>query len=184
VAEAEQLTVTIVQEQPDSPDAVQLITELSDYLDPLYPKWNQFGLDPDRLIRENVAFFITRVDGEPAGCGGMKFYPGFGELKRMYVRPKFRGTGLGKLMLEHLETFARQKGMKVLRLETGIYQPEAIGLYEHMGYRPIAPFAPYDGSTATLSRFYEKKLPLLPDKKAGRGVGVPGPLTRGREGDR
>jgi putative acetyltransferase len=152
------LTVTITQERPDSRDAVTLITELSDYLDPLYPKWNQFGLSSDRLIKENVAFFITRVDSEPAGCGGVKFYPGFGELKRMYVRPQFRGTGLGKLMLEHLEAFARGQGTKVLRLETGIYQPEAIGLYERMGYRPIPPFEPYDGSTATLSRFYEKKI--------------------------
>jgi putative acetyltransferase len=152
------MTVTITQERPDSPDAVTLITELSDYLDPLYPKWNQFGLSSDQLIKERVAFFITRVDGVPAGCGGVKFCPRWGELKRMYVRPQFRGTGLGKLMLKHLETFAGQRGVTVLRLETGIYQPEAMGLYERMGYRPIACFEPYDDSTATLSRFYEKSI--------------------------
>ena len=152
------MQVTITRESPMSEDAVALVGELEDYLDPLYPKWNQFGLSPDQLIEEQVAFFITRVDGEPAGCGGVKFYPGFGELKRMYVRPRFRGTGLGKRMLEHLEAFARQRGETLLRLETGIYQPEAIGLYERMGFRPIPPFEPYDGSTATLSRFYEKRL--------------------------
>jgi GNAT superfamily N-acetyltransferase len=150
------MTITITRELPDSRDAVILITELSDYLDPLYPKWNQFGLSPDRMIKEGVAFFITRVDGMPAGCGGIKFYEGFGELKRMYVRPQFRGTGLGKLMLKHLEMFAHQQGTTVLRLETGIYQPEAMGLYERMSYRLIPPFEPYDASTATLSRFYEK----------------------------
>lgn len=150
------MTVTITEERPDSPDAVALITELSDYLEPLYPKWNQFGLSPDRLIKEGVLFFITRVDGVPAGCGGVKFFKDFGELKRMYVRPQFRGRGLGKLMLKHLEMFAGQRGTTVLRLETGIYQPEAIGLYVHMGYLPIPPFEPYDGNTATLSRFYEK----------------------------
>jgi putative acetyltransferase len=150
------LAVTINQESPDSQDAVTLITELSEYLDPLYPKWNQFGLSSEQLIRENVAFFITRVDGEPAGCGGVKFGHSWGELKRMYVRPQFRGTGLGKRMLGHLETFARRQGTTTLRLETGIYQPEAMGLYERMGYRPIPPFEPYDASTATLSRFYEK----------------------------
>ena len=108
------MAVTITQERPDSPDAVMLITELSDYLDPLYPKWNQFGLSSDRLINEGVAFFITRVDGVPAGCGGVKFCPRWGELKRMYVRPQFRGTGLGKLMLKHLETYratARDDGV-------------------------------------------------------------------------
>lgn len=156
--ERKALAVTITQEQPDSPDAVTLITELSSYLDPLYPKWNQFGLSSDRLIKEGVSFFITRVDDVPAGCGGVKFCPRWGELKRMYVRPQFRGKGLGKLMLEHLETFARQQGTTLLRLETGIYQPEAMGLYERMGYRPIPPFEPYDASTATLSRFYEKSI--------------------------
>lgn len=152
------MMVTITQERPDSPDAVTLITELSDYLDPLYPKWNQFGLSSDQLIKESVAFFITRADGVPAGSGGVKFYEDFGELKRMYVRPQFRGRGLGKLMLKHLEEFARQQGTTVLRLETGIYQPEAMGLYERMGYRPRPSFAPYDASTATLSRFYEKSI--------------------------
>lgn len=150
------MTVTIVQERPDSPDAVMLINELSNYLEPLYPKFNQFGLSPDQLIKENVAFFVTRVDGMPAGCGGLKFYPEFGELKRMYVRPAFRGTGLGKLMLKHLEAYALQQGTTLVRLETGVYQPEAMGLYERMGYRRRSAFPPYPESTAVLSRFYEK----------------------------
>jgi putative acetyltransferase len=74
----------------------------------------------------------------------------------MYVRPQFRRTRLGKLMLKHLETYAREQGATVLRLETGIYRPEAMGLYERMGYKPIGSFAPYDASSTTLSRFYER----------------------------
>jgi GNAT superfamily N-acetyltransferase len=135
-----------------------LINELSNYLEPLYPKFNQFGLSPDQLIKENVAFFVTRVDGTPAGCGGLRFYPEFGELKRMYVRPAFRGTGLGKLMLKHLEAYALQQGTTLMRLETGVYQPEAIGLYERMGYRRRSAFPPYPESIAALSRFYEKPI--------------------------
>lgn len=39
-----------------------------------------------------VAFFITRYEGEPAGCGGLKLFgTGYGEVKRMYVRPAYRG---------------------------------------------------------------------------------------------
>lgn len=135
-----------------------LLTELEEYLGLLYPQWDQSGLRPDSLVRENVAFFVMRVDGTPAGCAGVKLYLEFGELKRMYVRPRFRGAGLGKLMLEHLETYLRNRGAAVLRLETGIYQPEAMGLYERMGYRPIPPFPPYDESTTALSRFYEKHI--------------------------
>lgn len=153
--------MTITQERPDSPDAVALITELEDYLDPLYPKSNQFGLSPNELIKENVAFFITWVDGMPAGCGGVKLYPEFGELKRMYVCPAFRSTGLGKLMLKHLEDYALRHDMTLLRLETGIYQPEAMGLYERMGYWQRGPFPPYPAETAVLSRFYEKRLDAL-----------------------
>ncbi len=152
------MKVTITPERPDTTDAIALIGELDDYLTPLYPKWNQFGLCPEELIREGVAFFITRANGMPAGCGGVKFYKGFGELKRMYVRPQFRGKGLGKIMLDYLEAYALKQGTTLLRLETGIYQPEAMGLYERMGYRQTAAFPPYVASTATLSRFYEKRL--------------------------
>jgi putative acetyltransferase len=105
-----------------------------------------------------VAFFVIRVDGVPAGCGGLKFYEGFGEIKRMYVRPRFRVKGLGMMMLDHLEAYALEHGTKVLRLETGIHQPEAMGLYERTGYWQIPPFPPYVASTASLSRFYEKRL--------------------------
>ena len=150
--------MTIGRERPDSAEAVMLITELEQYLDPLYPKWNQFGLSPAQLVREGVAFFILRVDGMPAGCGGLKRYEGYGELKRMYVRPEYRGRGLGKRLLEHLEKYALESGMAVIRIETGVYQQEAMGLYERMGYQPIPPFEPYAHSTATLSRFYEKRI--------------------------
>ena len=74
----------------------------------------------------------------------------------MYVRPQFRGLGLAKLMLDHLETYARERGVGLLRLETGIYQSEAIGLYERMGFRSIPPFGEYREDP--LSRFYEKQI--------------------------
>ena len=151
------MTVTITQESPDSPDAVMLIAGLIEYLGPLYPGWSQSGLSPDHLVRDGVAFFIMRYDEVPAGCGGLKLYGDkFAEVKRMYVRPQFRGKGLGTLMLRRLEEHALEHGITVLRLETGIYQPEAMDLYERLGYRQIPPFPPYEKSTQTLSRFYEK----------------------------
>jgi ribosomal protein S18 acetylase RimI-like enzyme len=82
------------------------------------------------------------------------FAADYGEIKRMYVRPVFRGQGLAKLMVEHLAAHAREQGVKVLRLETGIHQVEAIGLYERMGFNRIGPFGPYRDDP--LSRFYEK----------------------------
>jgi len=74
----------------------------------------------------------------------------------MYVRPQFRGLGLGKLMLHHVADYARHHGVAVLRLETGIYQPKAIGLYERCGFQHISPFGAYQEDP--LSVFDEKRL--------------------------
>ena len=109
---------------------MQLIEELEAVLGPLYAVESRHGYSADKLIREGVHFFVARADGKPVACGGVQFYPGFGELKRMYVRDAWRGRGLGHAMLEHLAGHARANACTLLRLETGIHQHEAIKLYE------------------------------------------------------
>ena len=147
----------IVAERPDTMDATTLIRELDGYLAPLYPQESRHGFPVAQLLREAVAFFVMRQDGMPAGCGGVKFFgTAYGEIKRMYVRPQCRGLGLGKLMLDHLTDYARHQGVAVVRLETGIYQPEAIGLYARCGFQRIPPFGAYQEDP--LSVFYEKRL--------------------------
>src|SRR5687767_14936114 len=97
----------IVAERPDTPDATALIDELEAYLDPLYPAESRHGFSIEKLLREQVAFFVIRQDGLAAGCGGVKLFGSeYGEVKRMYVRPQFRGLGLAKSMLEHLANYA------------------------------------------------------------------------------
>ena len=83
---------------------------------------------------------------------------GYGEIKRMYVRPEFRGRRYAKQMLKHIEELATARGFSKVRLETGIPQPEAIGLYERNGYYKIPPFGDYWDDP--LSFFYEKRLDL------------------------
>ena|SRR5438046_2130566 len=80
----------------------------------------------------------------------------YAEIKRMYVRPGFRGQGLGRLMLGHLAAHIRQRGILLLRLETGIYQSDAIGLYERFGFRRVGPFGAYRDDL--LSVFYEMRI--------------------------
>jgi ribosomal protein S18 acetylase RimI-like enzyme len=80
----------------------------------------------------------------------------YAELKRMYVRPQFRGLGLARQMLGHLAGYARSHGVRLLRLETGIHQKDAIRLYEGMGFQRIPPFGEYREDP--LSRFYEKQI--------------------------
>lgn len=151
------MPVDIVEERPDTADAVALIGELDALLAPLYRRESRHGYSVEKLLREGVAFFVARLDGVPAGCGGVQLVgTEYGELKRMYVRPQFRGSGLGKRMLEHLTDYTRQRGVTVLRLETGIHQVEAIGLYKQSGFQRIPPFGPYHDDPVSMC--FEKHL--------------------------
>lgn len=147
---------TFSMERPDSTDAKTLIHELEAELEPLYPSKSRHGFSVEKLIAENVAFFVLRVEGKPVGCGGIKLFDDYGELKRMYIRPEFRGQGYAKMMLNNLEDYARMNNVQLVRLETGIHQLEAIGLYERSGYRLIGPFGSYGEDP--FSRFYEKRI--------------------------
>jgi putative acetyltransferase len=110
------------------------------------------------LLDQGIAFFVVRVDGAPAGCGGVQLYgTAYGDLKRLYVRPAVRGFGLGRLLITKVATYARAHGVGLLRLETGIHQHAAIGLYERMGFCRIPPFGSYQADP--LSLFFEKPLP-------------------------
>ncbi|MEZ4515761.1 MAG: GNAT family N-acetyltransferase [Chloroflexota bacterium] len=119
-----------------------LITELEDHLAPQYPTESRHGYSVEKLLAQGVAFFVARYDGSPAGCGGVQLFgTEYGELKRMYVRPPYRGLGIARQVLARLEAYALEHNVAALRLETGIYQEAAIGLYERMGYRSIRPLA-------------------------------------------
>jgi len=151
------MATVISLERPDSDDARALITELDAYLVPLSPRESSHGYPVEKLMQEDVPFFILRDNGVPAGCGGIKLFgTDYGEIKRMYIRPQFRGLGFAKLMLDHLADYARSRGVALLRLETGIYQHAAIALYERAGFQSIPPFGEYKPDP--LSRFYEKRI--------------------------
>jgi ribosomal protein S18 acetylase RimI-like enzyme len=149
--------VSIRREAPDGDDVRALIAELDAELEPLYGSKSRHGYTVDKLLAEHVAFFIVRLDGDAAGCGGVKIVePEYGEIKRMYLRPRYRGRGLARALLDELTAYVRECGVPALRLETGIYQAAAIALYEREGFRRIPPFANYTDDP--VSRCYEKLL--------------------------
>jgi putative acetyltransferase len=150
------MVVDIKPESPDSPACTALISELQEYLAGLYPPASQHGFSIQRLVDEQVAFFALYVDEQPAACGGVKRYADYGEMKRIYVRPAYHGQGLSKQIIQRLERHALENGLNLMRLETGIYQAEAIGLFERMGYHRIQPFGEYVFDP--LSLYYEKEL--------------------------
>ena len=157
-------SIIIRREHPGTKEASLLIAELDAYLAPLYPMESQHGYSIEKLVEQQVEFFVLYHSGEPAACGGVQLFEDpqdpagcYGELKRMYVRSQFRGLGLAKQMLAHLERVAATMGAARMRLETGIFQPEAIGLYEKCGYYRIPPFGSYPPDDP-LSLCYEKRL--------------------------
>ena len=138
------MSVVIARERPDTVDATGLIAELDALLESFYPPESRNGFTIDKLLAEGVEFFLLRTDGTPAGYGGILWVDSaYGEIKRMYMRPQFRRLGFAKLMLNHLADQARSRNITLLRLEMGIHQWEAIGLYEQQGFYRIAPFGPY-----------------------------------------
>ena len=105
-----------------------------------------------------TAFFVAFDDeGEAIGCGGLRAIDGsHGEIKRMFVRPENRGTGVSTAVLATIEDHARGLGWHRLVLETGDRQPDAMRFYAREGYTPIPAFGHYVGVAA--SRCYEKSL--------------------------
>jgi putative acetyltransferase len=151
-------TITVQVDDPASVDAGKLIAELDAYQASLYPPESNHLLPVEALRQPNVTFLVARVDGEAAGCGAFVNQGSeYGEIKRMYVLPQFRGLRLGYRILEELETLIRASGLTLARLETGVSQPAALSLYEKAGYARRGPFGDYPEHP--LCVFMEKRLP-------------------------
>jgi GNAT superfamily N-acetyltransferase len=117
---------------------------------------------PPSAADVSVVLVAGDAAGTTLGCGALRHLGGeVAEVKRMYVVPEARGRGVSKAILVGLEAAARERGWTTLRLETGPRQPEAVGLYERAGYRPIGAFGAYvDAPDAAESLFYERVLSL------------------------
>ncbi len=117
---------------------------------------------PKPTADDMTVFLVAYRDGEPVGCGGLRAIDGaHGEVKRMFVRPTQRGTGVSTAILVALEGEARGRGWDRLVLETGTEQPEAMRFYEREGYQRVPNFGYYADSE--LSRCYEKVLGPIPE---------------------
>lgn len=140
-----------------SAEARDLMAALDADLGRRYPGHPTHGLRERDLEHPDTMFIVARVEDRAVGCGSARrLGPGVAEIKRMYVRPGYRGRGLARRILEALEAELRDQGITVIRLETGSRQPEALGLYCSAGYEEIAAFGEYVGDP--LSRCFEKRL--------------------------
>ncbi|SKA90739.1 putative acetyltransferase [Agreia bicolorata] len=133
-------------ESPRRDDVLPLLHQADDFALALYPAENYHRLDIDDLERADVGFYVAREDGEALGTVAIVDRgDGSAELKRMFVTASARGLGVGQALINTVEEHARNHGVTVIRLETGVPQTAAIALYEKSGYRPIPAFGPYIG---------------------------------------
>jgi DNA-binding MarR family transcriptional regulator/GNAT superfamily N-acetyltransferase len=155
------LTATRVKVDPVDPEddrARRCLRAYAAELDDRFPT----GFDPGRSISASPdelrppagVLLLATLDGQPVGCGAVKFHPGAAsEVKRMWVAPAARGLGLGRRLLTALEQQAMRSN-PVVRLETNAALGEALRLYRSAGYVEVPPFS----DEAYADHWFEKRL--------------------------
>ncbi len=144
---------------PRGAEAAELIGALSAELARRYDYMEDGlgGFKPEDALGPRGAFVIGHVGRKPVACGAIRPLEGdVAELKRVFVKVAFRGRGYSRAIVKELERQARTRGYELVRLETGVRQPEAISLYESLGYHRIPNYGEYRDSG--LSVCYEKRL--------------------------
>jgi putative acetyltransferase len=151
------VSISIVLEAPHQDDVLGLLAKSDAYSKALYPPESNHLIDTNALAQPNVRFYVARLSGEAVGCGALVLgLDGQAELKRMFVDQRARGRGIGRLLLETLEATALREDVRLIQLETGVSNDEALTLYRRSGYRERGPFGSYWADP--LSIFMEKEL--------------------------
>ena len=131
-------------EPPGSPAAqyclARYFEELAARFETGYDPARGIPATPEELTPPRGYFVLAALNGAPVGCGALKCHATHGEIKRMWVASSARGLGLGTRILLRLEELARQRGLRLLRLETNKALTEAQSLYRRNGFREVPAF--------------------------------------------
>ncbi|HSK27162.1 MAG TPA: GNAT family N-acetyltransferase [Jiangellales bacterium] len=118
-------------------------------------------VDPAQFAPPDGAFVVAYAGDEPVAMGGFRRHDETSaEIKRMFVAGAHRGRGHARSVLAELERMAAAAGYRRMVLETGLRQPEAIGLYVAAGYTPVSGFGHYRDSP--LNRCFARPLVVPP----------------------
>jgi putative acetyltransferase len=126
---------------PDEMDAVRSL--FREYADSLKVDlcFQNFSRELVELPGSYDPILVACDESALTGCVALRpLADGAGEMKRLYVRPQYRGTGLGRQLADAIINAARERGYRFLRLDTLPQMQEAIALYRRMGFREIRPY--------------------------------------------
>lgn len=140
-----------------SPDLINLVAALDDFLNNVCGVERNHGSPIERLAHDDTQMFIARIAGQALGCAGLQvFEDGTGEVKRMYTVTEARRTGIGGRLLTRVVDAASTAKVSVLRLETTEFLPDAQRLYRATGFVPCPAYGPYVSNPINL--YFEKWL--------------------------
>jgi putative acetyltransferase len=147
----------IAVEDPSEPEIIALLRDGEAHSAKLYPAESNHHMSLSARRASNVRFLVVRdASGRAVGTGALALHGAWAELKRMWVIPEARRLGVSRIILAALEARARSEGVGILRLETGVQNHAALGLYARAGFQRRDPFGDYRADP--LSVFMQKEL--------------------------
>jgi GNAT superfamily N-acetyltransferase len=147
------VTLVAVESEQQRKASGLLIAEYLQWINESAQREYGLSFDIEAMLASDIAnstkfqppfgrFYLAQYGEQVAGVGCLKqLQENVGEIQRMYVRPEFRGKGIGRLIAERLLVDARSIGYKKLRLESLKFLASAHALYGSLGFKEIAPYA-------------------------------------------
>ena len=148
--------IIVEKSDPHHPQATALLRQSQALMQELFPPEDNYYLEIDDLIADNIAFFTARKGDQIIGTAALANKGDYGEIKSMFVDEAARGTGAADALMRQLEDEARELKLPMLKLETGNVLHAAHKLYARHGFTECGVFGDY--VTANSSIFMEKSL--------------------------
>jgi len=148
--------IAIAPESPLTHDGAMLLAGSETDLRAAYDITECSTFNAAQLADASISFLVARRAGQPLGCVALCDCGDYAEVKRLFVSPQARGTGLARALMADLETRAAAMGLPTVLLETGEKLAAAVALYTDLGYARRGPFGGYEQGETTV--FMEKSL--------------------------
>jgi len=149
--------MAIAAESPLQDDVRALIAALNETLLALSSPEHCHHMTVEEMAGPDTTVFVAREDGAAIACGALRRHAdGVGEVKRMYTVPARQDAGVGRCILERIESVARAEGLRALVLETGNRHPAAWRVYERGGFKRCGVVLDYPDTQWSV--FYRKDL--------------------------